>query len=65
MGHLVFWQTVGAVITGNALTGFSIYMIWRVTKEERGEMPRAPLWVYPLGCIAFVVAAFSFAMLPS
>lgn len=64
MSNLVFWQTVGAVIAGNALFSMSAYMVWRVSKEERGQMRRAPLWIFPAGLIAPAVVMFAAFMLP-
>lgn len=64
MSNLVFWQTVGAVITGNTLMGLTGYMIWRHTKWERGQMGKAPFWIYPAGVAAPLIAAFAAYMLP-
>ena len=64
MSNLLFWQTAGAVITGNALCGLTIYMVWRVTKAERKVMPPAPAWLYFVGALAPLVVAFSAYMLP-
>lgn len=64
MSNLIFWQTVGAVITGNALFALSLYMVWRVSKEERGHLSRAPWWVFPARLIAPGVVMFAAYMLP-
>ncbi|WP_146038666.1 hypothetical protein [Paracoccus sp. SY] len=64
MDHIIFWQTVGAVILGNTLFALSAYMVWRVAKEERGQMGRASAWVFFVGLIAPAVGIFALVMLP-
>lgn len=64
MTHLVFWQTVGAVFFGNLLFALSAYMFWRVAKEERRQMGRAPLWIFFGGVLGPAAAIFALFMLP-
>lgn len=64
MSNLVFWQTVGAVVLGNTLFALSVFMVWRVSKAERGQMGRASTWVYFVGLLAPAVVMFASYMLP-
>ncbi|SEN51411.1 hypothetical protein SAMN04489859_1008128 [Paracoccus alcaliphilus] len=52
MTNIAFWQTVAAVIVGNSLLGVTVYLIWRVSKEEKGIGRRVPLWLFPAAMIA-------------
>ncbi|RMC40982.1 hypothetical protein C9E82_00100 [Paracoccus siganidrum] len=64
MTQLVFWQTVGAVYFGNFLFALAAYMVWRVSREERGFGKRVPVWVFAAGLLGPAAALFAFATLP-
>lgn len=65
MDHILFWQTVGAVVIGNTLFALAAFMFWRVGRQEDGRQPgQISLWVYFSGLLAFGVAMFSLYMLP-
>lgn len=64
MDNLIFWQTVGAVALGNALFALTGYMVWRVSREEKGLMPKAGPWMFVAGLVAPAIVIFALLQLP-
>lgn len=64
MADIFFWQTVAAVIVGNALCALSVYMAWRVSRSEKGVGGRPSIWVFAGGLIAPALVMLAAYTLP-
>lgn len=66
MDHLIFWQTVGAVVIGNTLFAMTTFAYWKVGRREKegGSIKDVSGWVVLCTILAPAVAIFSLYMLP-